>query len=177
MRQTDFQTVTQIANGLGLDPSGARRRLEAAEAEGRIARNATGRWHAETAREILAAEADPARIAGHNHRGRGSITSPELSTLSQANAEKAREQARKIKLENAKRAGELVALEDVKRAGENIVVRARSAFLTVGRRVSDKLLGIRDRTEIERVIEDEVRAILRELASPEEFIDSLLGLS
>jgi hypothetical protein len=176
MHSTDFRTTTRIAQTLGIDPSGARRRLEAAQAEGRIERDRRGHWHAATALEILRAEVDPARVAGHNANARGDHGAPEVNTLAKARAEAETERARKLKIENARRAGELVAVEDVRQAGANIVVRARAAFLSLGPRVSDRLVNVTDRTEIETIIEAEARAILKELADPTAFVDSLLGL-
>ncbi|MEY9184547.1 hypothetical protein [Bradyrhizobium sp. USDA 313] len=160
-------TIRKIADETGLDHATVRRALAAANLTEEQAEA-----DFEKAVETVAAIADSDRIIGHaaNGRGEGGGNSSDYAA---ARAESERHRAEKLRLQNEKLAGSLIDRQAVTDTGIRIVADARTAFLSLGHRVADKLAGKTDPREIARIIEAEARTVLGELTDEQRFFTAL----
>jgi len=81
--------------------------------------------------------------------------------------------ARKLELETAKLEGRLIDREVVTATGVHIIATARTALLSLGYRIAEKVAGKSDISEIARIVENEVRDVLGVLADEAAFFAAL----
>ncbi|MDA9498436.1 hypothetical protein [Bradyrhizobium sp. CCBAU 11357] len=160
-------TIRKIADETGLDQATVRRALAASNLTERDCEADFS-----TAIETVAAIADADRIIGHASNGRGG-GGGNSSDYAAARAESERHRAEKLRLQNEKLAGSLIDRQVVTDTGIRILAEARTAFLSLGLRVADRLVGKTDAREIARAIEAEARIVLGELADDEKFFEAL----
>jgi len=170
----DWVGIRALVNETGLSGKTVHRRLDAAAAEGRIKAQA-GKWPRTEALATLAADVDPARVAGHSANGRGSVELVETSNLSKARALAEHERARKLRIQNEEAAKRLVDIADVLAAGTDLVTEARTILLALGDRVAPRVIGQKSIADISAIITDEVTTALRSLADADRFAAKLLG--
>jgi hypothetical protein len=124
--------------------------------------------------KIVKANADPALISGHASNGRGEGgNSDSTSTLAEARARAENFRARKLEIENAKAEGKLIDREAVMDTGTHIIATARTALLSLGHRLAEKVAGKTDIGELVTIIENEVRDVLGTLADEAAFFAAL----
>lgn len=133
-------------------------------------------YDADDAAAAIKAALNPHVVAGNRAAGRVNDKSEVAEhhvalALSKRDAEA--ERARKLKLQNDKLEGELIPRAEVEQAGVDLVTRARSAFLSLGKKVAPRLAGLDDEKLIAALIEDEARRALGKLADVDAFV---LGL-
>lgn len=160
-------TIQKIADATGVNQATVRRALV-------LARLTSGRggYNFEQAIEVVKANADPARIAGHATTGRGEGGSADsISTLAEAKALSERLRARKLELENARVEGRLVDRKAVIETLTTIIGTARTECLALGVRCAPKLVGATDPKHIARTIEAEMRRILDGLSDDTKFFE------
>ncbi|WP_291843040.1 hypothetical protein [Bradyrhizobium sp.] len=152
--------IRRLADETGLDQATIRRALATAAMSEQSCEADFAK-----AVEIVNANADPARVAGHaaNGRGEGSTTTA-TNTLAEARARAEQMRARKLELENAKAEGKLIDRADVTDTVTAVIASARTACLALGVRCAPKLVGLNDPKQIARTIETEMRRILEDLA-------------
>jgi hypothetical protein len=162
-------TIQKIAEETGVNQATVRRALAAAGlTAGR------GGYDFAQAVDIVSALADTARVVGHaaNGRGEGGSTAA-ASALAEAKVRRESLQARRLEIENAKAEGRLIDREAVTATGAHIIATARTALLSLGYRVAEKVAGKADVREIARIVDDEVRAVLGVLADETAFFAAL----
>jgi hypothetical protein len=162
-------TIQKIAEATGVNQATVRRALLAAGL-----RAGRGGYDFAQAVEIVNALADTARVVGHaaNGRGEGGSTAA-ASALADAKVRRETLQARKLEIENAKAEGRLIDREAVTATGAHIIATARTALLSLGYRVAEKVAGKADVREIARIVENEVRDVLGILADETTFFAAL----
>ena len=162
-------TIQRIADATGVDQATVRRALALSGLKA-----GRGGYDFASAVGIVRANADPARIAGHAASGRGEGGSTDsVSTLADARARSEMMRARKLELENAKAEGKLIDREAVTATGAHIIATARTALLSLGYRLAEKVAGKTDIREIAGLIEAEVRDVLGVLADETKFFAAL----
>lgn len=124
----------------------------------------------EDAAELVRAYVDQARHVGHGAGGRGLGASSPLSEV-QVRLTEAR--ARKLEIETAEAEGRLVSREAVTETGVRVIAAARTALLSLGNRLAEKLAGKTDLKEIAHIVETEVRDLLGVLADDAKFFEAL----
>jgi hypothetical protein len=160
-------TIQQIADQTGVNQKTVRRALEAA---GLDAKAVTF----EQALPVVRAIADADRVLGHAAAGRGDGgETGGVSPYAQAKAQAELERARKLQIQNARAEGKLIDREAVTETGVRIIVTARTALLSLGYRLAEKVAGKTDISEITGIIESEVRTVLGEIADEQQFIAAL----
>ena len=118
--------------------------------------------------------ADTARVIGHaaNGRGEGGYgTATDAFAEAKAHAERLR--ARKIELQNAQLEGELISRKAVTETGARIIADVRTALLSLGYRLAEKVADKTDVREIARIAETEIRDVLGVLADETRFFEKL----
>jgi hypothetical protein len=80
-------------------------------------------------------------------------------------------EARKIQLQNAE--GELISRKAVTETGARIIADVRTALLSLGYRLAEKIAVKTDVREIARITEAEIRDVLGGLADERRFFDTL----
>lgn len=153
----------QIADETGYNQAAVRRALEAANVD-------IKNLNFETAVQIVRAVVDSERALGHAANGRGEGGDGMRNPLAEARARSELARARKLELRNAQDEGRLVDRETVAETGEEIIVYARAAILSLGCRVAPRLIGKTDIKEITKIIEDEARVVLGDLADENNFL-------
>ncbi|KYK44299.1 hypothetical protein A1D31_36750 [Bradyrhizobium liaoningense] len=161
--------IRKVADETGLDQATVRRALAASnmteqECEADFAK----------AVETVRAVADTDKVLGHNASGRGE-GGGNSSAYADARAQTELYRAEKFRLQNEKLAGRLIDRQDVTDTGIRILADARTAFLSLGLRIADRLVGNTDAREIARAIEAEARIVLGELADDQKFFAALEG--
>jgi hypothetical protein len=162
-------TIQKIADATGVNQATVRRSLRAA---GLIA----GRGGYDFAEAVNAVNAisDTARVVGHAANGRGEGGSTAAATaLGEAKVRRETLQARKLEIENAKAEGRLIDRDAVTATGIHIITTTRTALLTLGNRVAEKVAGKTDVREIARIVDAEVRDVLGALADESKFFAAL----
>src|SRR5438105_3739380 len=129
-------TIQKVADAIGVDHQTVRNALKAAD---RDAKSIT----VEEGVSIVQAIADPARVAGH--QATRVTTNPGLTD---ARTRHETLKARKLELETAKLEGALIDREAVTATGSHIIATARTALLSLGYRVAEKVAGKADVREI-----------------------------
>lgn len=171
MSAADRVSIASLAHESQLDGHTVRDQLSAAG----LRAGADGKFDRAEALAVLAANVDPARVAGHSASGRGAVASAETSRLSNSRAKAEDWRARKIELEVKVKEGLFVSRTDVTAAGAHICASARQAFLAIGRKLGPRLAGETDANVIAHMIEDEARAALGVLVSDETFLAEVLA--
>jgi hypothetical protein len=82
-------------------------------------------------------------------------------------------EARKIQLQNAQLEGELISRKAVTETGARIIADVRTALLSLGYRLAEKIAVKTDVREIARITEAEIRDVLGGLADERRFFDTL----
>jgi hypothetical protein len=157
-------TIQKIADVCGVDHKTVRNALESAGLK-------AGRGGFDFAAAVAAvgAIADPARVAGHAvTRGGGNGTA-----LGDARARHEALKARRLEIENEKAEGALISRDAVTATVVHITATARTALLSLGYRLAEKVAGKTDVKEITRLIEAEVRDVLGVLADETKFFAAL----
>lgn len=156
--------IKKIADAVGVDHQTVRNALKT---EGLTP--GRGGYDFEQAVDIVKAVADPARVSGHAvTRGGGSGTA-----LGDARTRFENLKARKLEIENQKAEGALISRDAVTATGAHIIATARTALLSLGYRVAEKVAGKTDVREITRIVEAEVRDVLGVLANETTFFAAL----
>lgn len=166
---TERGTIQKIAEATGVNQATVRRALASAGlTAGR------GGYDFTQAVEIVSTVADTARVVGHaaNGRGEGGNTAV-ASALGEAKVRRESLQARKLEIENAKLEGSLISRDAVTATGIHIITTTRTALLTLGHRVAEKIAGKTDVREIARLVDAEVRDVLGALSDPQTFLAAL----
>jgi ParB-like chromosome segregation protein Spo0J len=163
---TERSAIRKIADETGVDQATVRRALKAA---GLDVRNPD----ISHAVQIVRAVADADRILGHaaSGRGEGGDTGANPYAAAKAQAEIAR--ARKLEIQNAKAEAKLVSRDAVTETGAHIIATVRTAFMSLGFRLAEKVAGKTNLTEIAGIIESEVRIVLGDLADEQTFLNRL----
>lgn len=161
-------TIQKIADATGVNQATVRRALTAAGLQA-----GRGGYDMTAAIEAVRSNADPARIAGHAANGRGEGGSDATSTLADARARAENLRARKLEIENAKAEAKLIDREAVTATGIHIIATARTALLSLGHRVAEKVATKSDVREIAGIVEQEVRDVLGVLADEGRFFAAL----
>jgi hypothetical protein len=154
-------TIREIADHLEVDAKTVRNALTAA---GRDPNAVTF----DEGVSIVEAVTDPARVVGH--QATRVSTNPSL-TDARVRHEELR--ARKLEIENAKAEGRLIDREAVTATGAHIIATARTALLSLGYRLAEKVAGKTDLREIATIIENETRDVLGALADESKFFAAL----
>lgn len=162
-------TIQRIADATGVNQATVRRALAAAGLK-----SGRGGYDFAQAVEIVTANADPARIAGHAANGRGEGgNSNTTATLAEARARSETMRARKLEIENARAEGRLIDRGAFTTTGAHIIATARTALLSLGYRVAEKIAGKTDVREIAHILETEIRDVLGVLADESNFFAAL----
>jgi len=159
--------IQEIASACNVDHSTVRRALERAGlTAGR------GGYSFDAAVAAVSANADPARVNGHavtRVSGGNGASSPMLDARTRHEELK----AKRLEIENAKAEGELISRDAVTATGVHIIATARTALLSLGYRLAEKVAGKTDVKEIARIVEAEVRDVLGVLADETKFFAAL----
>lgn len=91
----------------------------------------------------------------------------DLESLQHAQRRKERAIADLRELELQQKRGELIPMSDVNAFISGMIIRARDILLRIAPELRDRLATCRDAVECERLIDDEVRRALAELALPQ----------
>jgi hypothetical protein len=159
--------LREIADECGVDHKTVSRALERAGLKA-----GRGGFSFDEAVAAVKANADPARVNGHavtRVNGGNGASSPMLDARTRHEELK----ARRLEIENEKAEGQLVSREAVTATGVHIITSVRTALLTLGHRVAEKVAGKTDVREIAKVVEAEVRTLLGALSDETEFFAAL----
>jgi hypothetical protein len=157
--------IQEIADECGVDHRTVRRALERAGLK-------AGRGGYDFAEAVAAVKAiaDPVRIAAHavtrGNAGRA-------SEYSDARAHYERLKAQRLEIENQKLEGALISREAVTATGIHLITTTRTALLTLGYRVAEKVAGKTDVREIAPIVDAEVRDLLEALSDEATFLSAL----
>ncbi|MEX5286391.1 hypothetical protein QCO44_12340, partial [Selenomonas sputigena] len=80
---------------------------------------------------------------------------------------------RKLEIENAEAEGRLISREAVTQTGIRLIAEVRTALLSLGPRIADKVAGKTDTKEIARAVTQEVRDVLGVLSDSDRFLVAL----
>jgi len=156
--------ISLIAERCGVDPKTVSRALERAGLK-----SGRGGYVLADAIAAVNAIAEPSRIAAHAAtRGNGSG-----GAMMDARTRHEELKARKLEIENQKLEGELIARNAVTATGVHIITTARTALLTLGNRVAEKVAGRTDVREIARLVDAEVRDVLGALSDETTFFAAM----
>jgi len=122
----------------------------------------------EEGEEIVRAIADPARVNGH--KATRVTSNPDLRDARTRHEDL---KARKLELETGQLEGRLIDREAVTATGLHIITTARTALLSLGHRIAEKVANKSDIKEIARIVENEVRDVLGALADEKTFFAAL----
>lgn len=153
--------IRKIADAVDVDHQTVRNALKAA---GRDPKSIT----LEEGAEIVRAIADPARVAGHQATRVSSNPG-----LTDARTRHEGLKARKLELETGQLEGRLIDREAVTATGAHIIATARTALLSLGYRVAEKIAGKTDVKEITCIVEAEICDVLGVLADETAFFAAL----
>lgn len=140
-----------------------------------------GGYDLDDAMQAVRDHADPSLIAGHAINGRGEggesgdAKPSATSTLANAKARGEIARADKIELELAVRRGQLVERDAVINVASDLIARVRTGLLTLGYRIAPQIAGLTDQQAIARIINDDIRLALRELADADRFTNEVLS--
>jgi hypothetical protein len=154
-------TIRQIADHLNVDPKTVRNAIAAAGLDEKAVTFDQGV-------EIAKAIADPARINGHQATRVSTNTA-----LTDARIRHEELRARQLEIANARAEGRLIDREAVTATGVHIIATVRTALLSLGYRLAEKVAGKTDVGEIARLIETDVRDVLGALADETQFFAAL----
>jgi hypothetical protein len=153
--------ISVIADECGVDHRTVRRALERADLKA-----GRGGYDFDAAVAAVNAIADPARINGH------AVTRGNAGNGAMQDARTRHEElkARRLEIDNARAEGELISRQAVTATGVHIITMARTALLSLGHRLAEKVANMNDVKEIAKIIESEVRTVLGVLSDPEAFL-------
>ncbi|MEW6395297.1 MAG: hypothetical protein AB1582_12170 [Pseudomonadota bacterium] len=158
-------TIQKIADVCGADHQSVRRALDRAG----IAIDSEN-FNFDDAVAAVREIADPARLVGH---AATRVTESGGSAMREARIRSEELKARRLEIENQKAEGALVSREAVTDTGARIIAEARTALLSLGYRLAEKVAGKSDTREIARIVESEVRDVLGALADEDRFFAAL----
>jgi hypothetical protein len=156
--------IQLIAERCGVNQATVRRALASAGLK-----SGRGGYDFDAAVAAVNAIADPARINGH------AVTRGNAGNGAMADARTRHEElkARRLEIDNAKAEGQLISRDAVTATGVHIITMARTALLSLGHRLAEKVANMSDVKEISRIIESEVRTVLGALSDPEAFLSAV----
>jgi hypothetical protein len=158
-------TIQKIADKCEVDHRTVRRALDRAGLKA-----GRGGYDFEAAVAAVNANADPARVNGHavtrGNAGNG-------GAMMDARTRHEELKARKLEIENARLEGELISRDAVTASGIHIITTTRTALLTLGYRLAEKVANKSDVREIARIVDAEVRDVLGALADETTFFAAL----
>ncbi len=156
--------IQLIAERCGVNQATVRRALASAGLKA-----GRGGYDFEAACAAVNAIADPARINGH------AVTRGNAGNGAMADARTRHEElkARRLEIDNAKAEGALINRDAVTATAIHIITMARTALLSLGHRLAEKVANKSEVKEIAKIIEAEVRVVLGALAEPETFLAAI----
>jgi hypothetical protein len=157
-------TIQLIADKCGVNQATVRRALASAGMK-----SGRGGYTIEEAVAAVNAISDPARINGHAASRAGGNG----GAMQDARTRHEELKARRLEIDNAKAEGELISREAVTVTGISIITTARTALLSLGHRLAEKVANKADVKEISKIIEDEVRVVLGAISDPQTFLAAL----
>lgn len=155
--------IQKLADACGVDHKTVRNALEADGIE-----VDSDEYRFEDAVAAIKAIADPARLVGH-----AATRTAGSTALREARIHLEALKARKLEIENQKAEGALISREAVTETGVRIISEARTALLSLGYRVAQKIAGKTDAREIATIVESEVRDVLGGVADEHKFFAAL----
>jgi hypothetical protein len=158
-------TIQKIADECGVNHKTVRNALERAGLK-----SGRGGYVFEEAVAAVRTIADPARVAGHAATRVGGNGG---GAMLDARTRHEELKARRLEIENQKLQGDLISRESVTATGVHIITTARTALLTLGYRVAEKVAGKTDVREIIRLVDAEVRDVLGALADETTFFAAM----
>jgi hypothetical protein len=158
-------TIEKIAERCGVNQATVRRALASAGMK-----SGRGGYTIEEAVAAVNAIADPARINGH---AATRVSGNGGGAMLDARTRHEELKARRLEIDNAKAEGELINRAAVTETGVHIIAMARTALLSLGHRLAEKVANKADVKEISKIIEDEVRVVLGALSNSETFLATL----
>lgn len=160
-------TIQKLADETGVNQATVRRALIAAGLNDKTATF-------DQALPIVRAVADADRILGHAASGRGAGgDAGNINPYAAAKAQAEAARARKLEIQNDRAEGKLIDRDTVTETGTHIIATARTALLSLGYRLAEKVVGKTDLAVIAGIVEAEVRAVLGELSDETRFFDAL----
>lgn len=115
--------------------------------------------------------ADPARVNGHAATRVGGNGNGGAMLDARTRHEELK--SRRLEIENEKAEGQLVSREAVTATGVYIITSVRTALLSLGHRIAEKVAGKTDVREIAKLVEVEVRTLLGALGDETKFFEAL----
>jgi hypothetical protein len=159
-------TIQKIAERCGVNHKTVRNALAKA---GLIA--GRGGYDFDAAVTAVNAIADPARVNGHAATRVGGNGNGGAMLDARTRHEELK--ARRLEIENQKLEGDLISRDAVTATGIHIITTTRTALLTLGHRVAEKVAGKADVREIARIVDAEVRDVLGALSDEAAFLSAL----
>jgi len=157
-------TIQEIADECRVDHKTVRRALERTGLK-----SGRGGYHFDAAVAAVNAIADPARLNGHAvTRGNGGG-----GAMLDARTRHEHLKARRLEIENQKLEGDLISRDAYTATGIHIITTTRTALLTLGHRVAEKVAGKSDLREIARLVDVEVRDVLGALSDETTFFAAM----
>jgi hypothetical protein len=155
--------IQLIAERCGVNQATVRRALASAGLKA-----GRGGYDFDAAVAAVNAIADPARINGHAVT-RGNVGNG--GAMQEARTRHEELKARRLEIDNAKAERELISRQAVKATCASVVAVTRTAVLTLGNRVAEKIAGLTDVKAIARIVDAQVRELLGELADADRFFE------
>jgi len=166
-----FVTASTLGKTAGVD-----RRTAASLARSAGVREVKGRFDPAPALAAIRQGLDLDKAAGHRLVGRGERMDPApVSGLTAARERQAIAAADARELANAERRKTLVDREAVKLALDDILVRVRSAVLSVAGRSAPKVAAVADVAICRQILDNELRAALSDLAAADDIHQAFLA--
>jgi len=145
------KTLDELAALLGM----SRRTLADWQRDGIIAPTSGGRW---SSKEVLA-------IAQARAEAAESVASPESEDGEFWKTERAKWQAKSEELKYYELQGSLISRDDVDQAQTAKILVLKNSLLGLGSQLAPRLLGLKDKREIERIIEGKLVELIEQYAS------------
>ena len=153
--------ISRVADALKIDQASVRRAVVAAGHDPKTVSY-------DEALKLAQSIADPVRVVGHQATR---VSSNPALTDARIRPEQLK--ARKLEIENAEAEGRLISREAVTQTGIRLIAEVRTALLSLGPRIADKVAGKTDTKEIARAVTQEVRDVLGVLSDSDRFLVAL----
>lgn len=134
-----------------------------------------GRYDHDAAIAAIKGNVSFGHVAEHAASGRGVVTDASFNSLAGARSRVEMAKAERMELENDVRTGKLVDREAVTATGVELIVRVRTALLSVGTRAAAQVVGKSDHLAVAEIINATVREVLGELATHDQFNEHVLN--
>jgi hypothetical protein len=156
----DLVSTKQLAELTGLDARTCRTHALGAG----LHEYAGRRFEREAALAAIKTGIDPRVMLGNTVAARGNVVLPGAAKLAEQKAREVAARADKMERQNAVADKTLISRVAVEVAVADIIARARTHFLGLGPRVAARLAAMDDEQAVRRLLDDEARTTLRELA-------------